>query len=158
MAYLAAVTWREVNLGGVAHLVLRVVETEAASGSEWWTVHSAANTVTNSANGAVESIPLTVRERYRIGSVRMLECDRSAGTGTTTQPKAGKAAGWTTATPDVIYTWDPADAADFVHTVSEVPYAFKPEDADPHIYGRSTPNSAVADHTITTLLLIRSGA
>jgi hypothetical protein len=158
LAYAAAITWREFSVGGIPHLILRVSETEAASGSEWSTVHTAVtNTVTHQPSGVAESIPLAVRERYRVGTVLMVECDRTAGTGTTVQPKLGKAAAWSTGTTSVIYTWDSADAADFVHTVTPVQYAFIPTETACHFYGRSTPNSAVADHSITTLILIRSG-
>jgi len=107
-------------------------ETEASSTSQW--------TVSDG------SLPLS-------GTIILYTATRTAGTGTTIQPEIGRATGWTINTQDHIARQ--TSAAAHIHDSTGAIYALVT--ASPALFGRSTPNSAVADHTIYTELLIIDG-
>ena len=127
MAYAATVTTNlSGNVNGRQTLVVTVVETEAASASEY-----------------SFSVP------FLVGTIASLKATRTAGTGTTIQPMIGTATGVAVSTQAREYQ-APAAAAHQREAPMRSFYG-------PTLYVRSTPNSAVADHSITSEWIITAG-
>ena len=132
MAYAASITYgAPVSLNGRRVVVVRVVETEAAAGSEY------------AISGA--KIP-------RIGTITTLHATLVSGTGTTIQPKLGRKPGFTVDTSEHIDSQ--AAAAANIRETTPLKYNLAPQD---DLVVRSTPNNAAADHTITTEYVITEG-
>lgn len=146
MAYTATVTIVEQRVNRRNRIRIRVVETEAATGSAWSTTASASNPVTVNGNA------LAVGDSYKLpatGDIRDLICDLVGGTGTTIQPRLGKAASWSDGTLNEVLTTGPATG--YEHAAGPVPYT---HDAPFALHGASQANNAAADHTIHTQLTI----
>jgi hypothetical protein len=128
MAYAAAVTVAVEVISGRRHYLVTIAETEAAAASEF-----------------------TVPNLPQRGKIMSYKAKRTAGTGTTVDPIIGRSATPTTATLDAI--WENGTAAGNIDSFPGVQYY----SSTGTIYGRSTPNNAAADHTITTQILIVEG-
>jgi hypothetical protein len=156
LAYAAVVTWdveRYPLSGGkegFAVYTIKVVETDAAAGSEWNTVHTAGtNTVTNGTSGITGSLNIPKR-----GTVLCVQATLISGSGATIDPVAGKAAGFTTSGQNLIFA--NGTAAANVYEISPARYTYDPGVTSSRLYGRSTV-SAGADNVIHTLIVIVEG-
>lgn len=117
------------------HFRVVVSETNVSSASEW-------NTGMDTSN---PKLPHT-------GTVTLTKGDLTAGTGTTFQPKLGRAA---TPTANTIqYFGQVSAAAAFINDATPLRYDNLTTGI---LYGMSMPNSAVADHTITTEFTVVEG-
>jgi hypothetical protein len=152
MAYACTITWCERRSGqrrnGSRILTIKVSETGAASTDEWSTTGGTGITVRNEAG--VDEAP----DIPQNGTILLTQATLSAGTGTTILPKFGKSASFSTTNNTLIALT--ASAASYIHEQSAARFSFDPG-ATRKLVGRSTPNSAVADHTITTLVEINDG-
>ena len=113
---------------GREYYLITISETEAASGSEW----------------VVTGLP-------KVGRLLLYKATRTAGTGTTINPILGSAASFSASTQNHIAT--NATTAAHINDATSLPLALPTGT----LYGLSTPNSAVADHTISTLMVIAAG-
>ena len=118
------------RVGGRKIVRITFVETGATSTSEW-----------SVSDGMIPSI----------GTVKLYKADLTAGTGTTIQPKMGRATAPTVDTQDWIGQISPAAGA--INDAAPLYYA----GLTGTIYGRSTPNNAAGDHTIYTEIEIVEG-
>jgi hypothetical protein len=111
---------------------IRAVETGISSSSEW------------STSGLDINLP-------GAGYVQQLQAVRTAGTGTTIQPRIGKATGWADSTIDAVC--GVATPAAYHNEGIPAPFCFGPSQARV-LYFRSTPDNAAADHSVETLVVI----
>ena len=115
--------------GGKQVLLITFTETEAASGSEW----------------SVSGLPV-------VGTITHYKATLTAGTGTTINPKMGRAAAFVVSTQDHVGT--NSTTAAHINDGSDLRYDKLTAGV---LYGRSSPNSAVADHSIATEITVVEG-
>lgn len=131
MAYSAAVTIQESDIGGRRRVSVRVVETDAAAASEWSLTASATNTIT------VNGRALAVGKSYSLppsGDIRDIMAKWVSGAGgATIAPRFGKITGWTDSTLDEILIISPTAA--FHHITGPYPYNF--HSTTPTMFGNS---------------------
>lgn len=131
MAYTQSTPTVKVTMEGGRQVVrISFTETETSSTSEW--------VVTDS------RLP-------RMGTVVLYKADLTAGTGTTIQPKMGRATNPTVDTQNWIGQISAAAGA--INDASPLRFA----NLAGVLYGRSTPNNAAADHSVSTEITIISG-
>ena len=132
MAYAGTSTVVETVRNGRRHVLVTLSETEAASGSE----------------AIVDGVPIT-------GTIVGYRATRSAGTGATIDPIAGRAAAFVAAGQDFI--GQNGTAAAYVDPISMTGLPWRYYSATGKLFVRSTASNAAADHTITTEILILDG-
>lgn len=131
MAYAGTVTVKRLTVSGRRHLLITIAETEAAATSE-------------------ATIPAA--DMFDVGTIVSVKSTLTAGTGTTVDPRCGRATGWSDATQDAIYSNGSAAA-----NIDTRPGSVFSRQAGQALYWRSTPNDATADHSISTEILIVEG-
>ena len=129
MAYAGTSTVVRRTARGRRYFIATLTETEAAAGSE----------------ATIAGLPA-------LGRVVDVHATLTAGTGTTIDPEGGRAAAWVDLAQDEI--WQNGAAAAHISAQPGKPYY----SATGTLYWRSTPNSAVADHSIVTQITIAEGA
>ena len=129
MAYSGTSTVVQKVLGGRRYFIVTLTETEARDTSE----------------ATITGLPV-------IGRILDVHATKTAGTGATIDPEAGRAAAWTDLTQNEI--WQNGSAAAHIDAQPGKPYY----SSTGTIYWRSTPSDATADHSITTQITIVEGA
>lgn len=130
MAYAATVTGPTINVyNGRRHFLWLVSEVEAASTSEF-----------------------NLTDAPAVGTVVLYKVTRTAGTGTTVNPALGRATSFTASTQNHIGTNTTTAAS--ISDATNLRYSGLTAGK---IFVRNTPNSAVADHAISTEIEIIEG-
>lgn len=132
MAYSATVTVEKIQRGPRRAWIVRCTETDAAATSEW--------TIPNSAQ-----LP-------EFGTITLYKADLTAGTGTTIQPKVGRATGPTAATMD--WVGQISAAAAYINDATPLRYSGLGDGRV--LYIRSTVDAG-ADNAISTEITIVEG-
>ena len=128
MAYAATATVTRELLNGAWVTRVSLVETEARDTSE----------------ATIPGLPV-------IGVIREYRATRTAGTGTLINPKIGNAATFVVSTQAHVGTISVTAA----HVHEQTPLRY--DSPTGKLYVRSSPNSVVSDHSITTVILISDG-
>ena len=130
MAYVATVTGPTVSvIKGRAHYRYKVVET-----------------------GASPTSTFTLPGAPAVGFVSLYRANITAGTGTTINPRLGRTVGFVTTTNDVIGV--NSTTAALINDGSVLKYAGL---VAGNIFGRSYPDNAAADHSITSEIEVVEG-
>lgn len=129
MAYAAVVTVVKKASQGRNYYVVTVAETEARDTSE----------------ATIPGVPV-------LGRIIDVTSTKTAGTGTTVDPEMGTVAGWTDLTQGEV--WQNGAAAAHVDAQPAKSY-YAPTGT---LYLRTSVNSVVTDHSITTQIIIAEGA
>lgn len=158
MAYQAIITWRqEVKGPGVRRLTLRIVETDAAAGSAWTTLHAAGtNIVQPGINPELDTRGGTVIPMPPSFTIRNWKQRLISGAGTTIRGMIGcplTPGAFTDDTMDLLYHTDAA--AVFIHEAGISTVAFPPDRATRHLSGMSRV-SAGTDNVIHTIIVLDS--
>ena len=124
------------------------VTSGVTSGRRWWFVSI---TETGASSTSEWSVPASEHLPEQ-GTITLYKADLTAGTGTTIQPKLGRATNPTVDTQNWIGQIAAAGAA--INDASRLYFSGLTGGI---LYGRSTPNNAAADHSITTEITIWDG-
>lgn len=130
MAYAGTVTKRENRKGGRRIISLDIAETEARDTSEW----------------SYGPLP-------RFVTMTHYQATRTAGTGTTINPRLGTATGWTASTQSDIGT----NTTTAAHINDQTLVRIDGGAEGWTLYGKSQPNSSATDHTISTKIALLVG-
>lgn len=130
MAYVSTVTGPAIKvIRGRAHYRWTVVET-----------------------GAAPTDTFTLPGAPSVGTLTLYRANLTAGTGTTINPRLGRTVGFATTTNDVIGV--NSTTAALINDASNLRYAGL---VASNIFGRSYPDNAAADHSITSEIEIVEG-
>lgn len=156
MAYEATITWKqEVHKSG-RRLILRIVETDAGTGSAWTTVHSATNIVESALNPELDQKGGRVIPMPASFTVRNWKQELISGTGTTVHGMIGcpeTPGSFTDDTMDLLYHTDAAAA--FIHEAGISTVAFPPDRTRRELSGMSRVDAGT-DNVIHTLIVLDS--
>lgn len=103
-------------------------------------------------SGAAPTDTFTLPGAPTVGTLKLYRAILTAGTGTTINPRLGRTLAFVVSTQDWIGT--SSTTAAVINDASDLRYSALPAGK---LYGRSLPNNAAADHTISTEIVVVEG-
>lgn len=131
MAYTSSSTLTKKTISGRRYYLITITETEAAATSE----HE-----------------ISMADAPQLLTVVSVKSTLTAGTGTTIDPRLGRATGWADNTQDAIFSNGTAAAS-----IDTQPGSVIWRPVGQNLFWKATPNDAAADHSISTEILCIEG-